>query len=78
LVATWSLSLRPTRAFASQEVAEEFETPPFFERAMRRVELARYPALLEQLRPRLREIAEQRLAAHGLRLRTEEAGAARR
>lgn len=57
-----------------REVAEEPETPPFFERAKRRAELAQTSGVyFEQLRPRLREIAEQRLAAHGLRLRGEEA-----
>jgi hypothetical protein len=57
-----------------REVTEEPETPPFFERAKRRIELAQSSAVyFEQMRPRLREIAEQRLAAHGLRLRTEEA-----
>lgn len=57
-----------------REVTEEPETPPFFERAKRRIELAQSSAVyFEQMRPRLREIAEQRLAAHGLRLRNEEA-----
>ena len=50
------------------------EAPPFFERATRRIELANTSAVyFEQLRPRLREIAEQRLAVHGLRLESEEA-----
>jgi hypothetical protein len=54
--------------------AEEPETPAFFERALRRVELANASGIyFEQLRPRLREIAEQRLAGRGLRLRSEEA-----
>jgi hypothetical protein len=57
-----------------REVTEEPETPPFFERAKRRIELAQASGVyFEQLRPRLREIAEQRLASHGLRLRGEEA-----
>lgn len=51
-----------------KEVTEEPKTPPFFERAKRRVELAQTSGVyFEQLRPRLREIAEQRLAARGLR-----------
>jgi hypothetical protein len=56
-------------------VADDTETPAFFERAKRRVELADTSAVyFEQLRPRLREIADQRLAAaHGLRLRSDEA-----
>jgi hypothetical protein len=46
----------------------------FFERAERRIELANASGIyFEQLRPRLREIADQRLAAHGLRLRSDEA-----
>jgi hypothetical protein len=50
------------------------EPPPFFERAKRRIELANTSGVyFEQLRPRLREIAEQRLVGHGLRLRDEEA-----
>lgn len=50
------------------------ETPPFFERAERRIELANLSEVyFEQLRPRLREIAEQRLSGRGLRLRSEEA-----
>lgn len=50
------------------------ETPPFFERADRRIELANVSEVyFEQLRPRLREIAEQRLSGRGLRLRSEEA-----
>jgi hypothetical protein len=50
------------------------ETPAFFERAIRRIELANASGVyFEQLRPRLREIAEQRLGAHGLRLRSDEA-----
>jgi hypothetical protein len=57
-----------------RDVADEAETPAFFERAKRRVELANASAVyVEQLRPRLREIADQRLAAQGLRLRSEEA-----
>jgi hypothetical protein len=55
-----------------KEAAEEPETPPFFERAKRRIELANASGVyFEQLRPRLREIADQRLAAHGLRLERE-------
>jgi hypothetical protein len=54
--------------------ADEAETPPFFERAERRIELANASAVyFEQLRPRLREIADQRLAAQGLRPRSDEA-----
>jgi hypothetical protein len=50
------------------------ETPPFFERADRRIELANVSEVyFEQLRPRLREIAEQRLSGRGWRLRSEEA-----
>jgi hypothetical protein len=50
------------------------ETPPFFERAERRIELANVSEVyFEQLRPRLREIAEQRLSGRGLRLRSKEA-----
>lgn len=57
-----------------REVTEEPATPPFFERAQRRVELAQASGVyFEQLRPRLREVAEQRLATHGLRLKNEEA-----
>jgi hypothetical protein len=49
-------------------------TAAFFERAERRIELANASGIyFEQLRPRLREIADQRLAAHGLRLRSDEA-----
>jgi hypothetical protein len=56
------------------DVADDAETPAFFERAQRRVELAETSAVyFEQLRPRLREIADQRLAARGLRLRSEDA-----
>jgi hypothetical protein len=52
----------------------EYEAPAFFERALRRIELAKASGVyFEQLRPRLREIAEQRLAAHGVRLSTDEA-----
>jgi hypothetical protein len=54
--------------------ATRAETPPFFERANRRIELANTSEVyFEQLRPRLREIAEQRLAARGLWLRSEDA-----
>ena len=53
---------------------KKVETPPFFERAERRIELANVSEVyFEQLRPRLREIAEQRLSGRGLRLRSEEA-----
>jgi hypothetical protein len=53
---------------------EEREPPLFFERAKRRIELANTSGVyFEQLRPRLREIAEQRLVVHGLRLSDEEA-----
>jgi hypothetical protein len=52
------------------------ETPAFFERAERRVELANTSEVyFEQLRPRLREIAGQRLAERGLRLGSQEARA---
>jgi hypothetical protein len=55
-------------------VTPKAATPAFFERAQRRVELANASGVyFEQLRPRLREIAEQRLAAHGVRLRSGEA-----
>jgi hypothetical protein len=75
VVATWTLSrLGRLERLPRREVTDEHETPPFFERAKRRVELAQTSGVyFEQLRPRLREIAEQRLAAHGLRLRNEEA-----
>jgi hypothetical protein len=47
-------------------------TPAFFERTQRRIELASASGIyFEQLRPRLREIAEQRLAKHGLRLKSD-------
>lgn len=50
----------------------EASRPPFFERAQRRLELASTSiAQFEQLRPRLRAIAEQRLARHGLRLQSD-------
>jgi hypothetical protein len=50
------------------------ETPAFFVRAERRVELANTSEVyFEQLRPRLREIAGQRLAERGLRLGSHEA-----
>jgi hypothetical protein len=50
------------------------QTPPFFERAERRIELANASEVyFEQLRPRLREITEQRLSERGLRPRSEEA-----
>jgi hypothetical protein len=65
---------RLERSRRRKEVAEELETPPFFERAERRIELANtYGVYFEQLRPRLREIADQRLAAHGLRLASDDA-----
>ncbi len=52
------------------------ETPAFFERALRRVELANTSGIyFEQLRPRLREIAEQRLAGRGVRLGSDDARA---
>lgn len=75
VVATWTLSrFGRLERLPRREVTEEPETPPFFERAKRRVELAQTSGVyFEQLRPRLREIAEQRLAARGLRLRNEEA-----
>jgi hypothetical protein len=48
--------------------------PAFFKRAQRQVELASTSiAQFEQLRPSLREIAEQRLARRGLRLRNDAA-----
>jgi hypothetical protein len=49
-------------------------TAGFFERAERRIELANASGIyFEQLRPRLREIAEERLRVHGLRLGSDEA-----
>ena len=52
----------------------EARIPSFLERAERRLELASATAgQYEQLRKHLREIAEQRLAGHGLRLASEEA-----
>jgi hypothetical protein len=57
-----------------KRVTKDPVTPPFFERATRRVELANTSGVyFEQLRPRLREIAEQRLAGRGLRMTGEEA-----
>jgi hypothetical protein len=51
----------------------ETSRPPFFERAHRRLELASSSNVqFEQLRPRLQEIAEQRLAHHGARLGSDE------
>lgn len=48
--------------------------PPFFERAQRRLELASSSNVqFEQLRPRLQEIAEQRLAGHAVRLQSDAA-----
>jgi hypothetical protein len=75
VVATWTLSrFGRLERWPRSEVTEEPETPPFFERAKRRVELAQTSGVyFEQLRPRLREIAEQRLAARGLRLTSAEA-----
>jgi hypothetical protein len=75
VVATWTLSrFGRLERLPSREVTEDRETPPFFERAKRRVELAQTSGVyFEQLRPRLREIAEQRLAARGLRLTSAEA-----
>jgi hypothetical protein len=65
---------RLERAPRREQVTNDPETPPLFERAMRRIELANTSGVyFEQLRPRLREIADQRLAAHGLRLRSEDA-----
>jgi hypothetical protein len=64
----------PLERSRRKEAAEEPEAPPFFERAKRRVELANASGVyFEQLRPRLREIADQRLGARGLRLTSEEA-----
>jgi hypothetical protein len=58
----------------AKPATEHLVTAAFFERAERRIELANASGIyFEQLRPRLREIAEQRLAAHGLRLRSDEA-----
>jgi hypothetical protein len=55
------------------DAGEDHETPAFFDRALRRIELAAASGIyFEQLRPRLREIAEQRLRARGLRLSSEE------
>jgi hypothetical protein len=60
----------------SKAGTETPETPAFFERALRRVELASASGIyFEQLRPRLREIAEQRLAGKGMRLTSEDARA---
>jgi len=75
VVATWTLSrFGRLERLPRTEVTEQPETPPFFERAKRRIELAQDSGVyFEQLRPRLREIAEQRLASHGLRLRNDEA-----
>jgi hypothetical protein len=65
---------RLERSAARKPVAEKSDAPQFFERAIRRIELANASAVyFEQLRPRLREIAEQRLAAHGLRLTSPDA-----
>jgi hypothetical protein len=53
---------------------EEPDEPAFFGRAKRRIELATASGVyFEQLRPRLREIAEQRLASRGVRFTTSEA-----
>jgi hypothetical protein len=54
--------------------ASDVSVPAFFKRAQRQVELASTSiAQFEQLRPSLREIAEQRLARRGLRLRNDAA-----
>jgi hypothetical protein len=76
LVVTRTLSRfgRLERLPRREAKADERERPPFFERAIRRVELAGASGVyFEQLRPRLREIAEQRLVPHGVRLRDERA-----
>jgi hypothetical protein len=58
----------------AKPTTERLVTAAVFERAERRIELANASGIyFEQLRPRLREIAEQRLAAHGVRLRSDEA-----
>lgn len=55
--------LRPRRRVAAQA-----QPPPFLEQTKRRLDLAGTTvAQFERLRPRLREIAEQRLAGRGLR-----------
>jgi hypothetical protein len=57
-----------------KRVKDEPEMPRFFERAVRRIELANGSGVyFEQLRPRLREIAEQRLSGRGVRLASAEA-----
>lgn len=54
--------------------ADDLQIPDFFERAQRRVELANSSGVyFEQLRPRLREIAAQRLGGHGVNLGSDEA-----
>jgi hypothetical protein len=75
IVASKTLSRfgRVERSAFRRQPAEE-SAAPFFERAERRIELANASGVyFEQLRPRLREIAEQRLAGRGLRLRSAEA-----
>jgi hypothetical protein len=65
---------RLERVSRKTERADVAERPAVFDRAIRRIELANASGVyFEQLRPRLREIADQRLAAHGLRLTSEEA-----
>lgn len=65
---------RVERSRRREPLPETPETPVFFERAERRIELASESGVyFEQLRPRLREIAEQRLAAHGTRLESDRA-----
>jgi hypothetical protein len=71
---TLSRFSRLERASRKAERVDAAERPVFFDRAIRRVELANASGVyFEQLRPRLREIAEQRLASHGLRLHSAEA-----
>jgi hypothetical protein len=65
---------RLERASRRTKRIDEVERPPFFDRAIRRIELANASGVyFEQLRPRFREVADQRLAAQGLRLQSEEA-----
>jgi hypothetical protein len=65
--------LRRSRRWWKRSVQRE-TAPPFLDRAERRIELANSTEVyFEQLRPRFREIAEQRLSGRGARLRSEEA-----
>jgi hypothetical protein len=63
---------RLERLGGRSRIGHELRMPAFFEGARRRIELASASGVyFEQLRPRRREIAEQRLAAQGVRLGTE-------